>query len=87
MAKYIAKKIRVLEGHGTKILWELCPPLEGFGLVITSAVDVPYSGPETYVFPANEEGEIISWAELVGSYKGKLDHKLALYYAGYSVSE
>jgi hypothetical protein len=39
-------------------LYRLDPPLEGNALVVVSAVDIfhPFGGPETYIFPANEDG-------------------------------
>lgn len=46
--------------------------------VVVSAVHVAYSGPETYVFPADDAGEVIDWGELDGSFKGALDHEEAL---------
>lgn len=46
--------------------------------VVTSAAVVPWGGPETYIFPANEEGEILGWSELPGSYRGGLDHEEAI---------
>lgn len=54
--------------------------------VAVSAVNVEYSGPETYIFPADEQGEILSWGELAGSYRGGLDHAKALRRAGYTVN-
>jgi hypothetical protein len=83
MAKYIARKIKRVAGIGEKILWELCPPLEGYGFIITSAVINPYSGAETYIFPANSQGEMLGWLELKGSYRGGLSHSAALIRAGY----
>jgi hypothetical protein len=53
--------------------------------VIVSAVIAPYSGPETYIFPATESGEVIDWLELPGSFKGGMDHDEALRGAGYEV--
>lgn len=53
--------------------------------VIVSAVIALMSGPETYIFPANEEGEVIDWGELEGSFRGGLDHEKALTSAGYEV--
>ena len=53
--------------------------------VIVSGAYFPYSGPETYIFPANEEGGIIDWTELDGSFRGYIDHEVALENAGYSV--
>ena len=45
--------------------------------VIVSAV-VAYSGPETYIFPSNELGEITDYGELEGSFRGALNHEQAL---------
>ena len=53
--------------------------------VVVSATDVMFSGPETYIFPASEDGEIVNWSELDGSFKGALDHELALRNAGFEV--
>jgi len=33
---------------------------------------------ETFVFPADSNGKIISWTELPGSFRGDLDHKKAI---------
>ena len=52
-----------------------------------SAADVTGSGPETYIFPADEDGEVLDWLELEGSYKGGLDHERALRGAGYVIVE
>lgn len=41
--------------------------------------------PETYIFAADERGKVLSWAELVGSQRGTLDHEVALRAAGYEV--
>ncbi|MDB9247505.1 hypothetical protein PN419_00590 [Halorubrum ezzemoulense] len=45
---------------------------------IVSAARVMFSGPETYVFPADENGEVDEWGEVIGeettiSRKGVLD--------------
>ena len=53
--------------------------------VIVSAANVMFSGPEAYIFPANDEGEVQSWLELHGSTKGTLSHEQALAAAGYEV--
>ena len=54
--------------------------------VIVSAANVILSGPETYIFPADESGEVTDWGELSGSYRGGLEHKKALRGAGYSIA-
>lgn len=50
--------------------------------VVVSAI-ITFSGSETYIFPANEDGEVVKWGELDGSFRGGLDHKKALARAGY----
>lgn len=56
------------------------------GHVVVSATVVPFGGgPETYIFPADENGKVTDWGELDGSYKGGLDHATALLNAGYEV--
>lgn len=46
--------------------------------VVVSATNVMLSGPETYIFPADESGNILDWREMTGSYRGDLDHAEAL---------
>jgi hypothetical protein len=55
-------------------------------LVILSAVTV-LGEPETYIFPANEAGEVVSWTEMPGSQKGTLSHDQVLVSLGYTVVE
>ena len=55
--------------------------------VVVSATMVPYSGPETYIFPADETGAILNWCELNGSFRGGLDHERALTEAGYAIEK
>ena len=52
--------------------------------VIVSAV-VAYSGPETYIFPADRNGKFLDWGELNGSFQGGLDHKKALNGLGFKI--
>lgn len=61
------------------------PPAKTAKYVVVSAAIVPLTGPETYIFPADEEGKIVSWGELDGSYRGGLVHSTALENAGYTV--
>jgi hypothetical protein len=87
--KNIAKLIRDIEPMNDRVdrqtLYEMTPPLEGNRFVVVSAAHVPYSGPETYIFPADEDGEVTTFRELDGSYKGGLSHKKALEDAGYVI--
>lgn len=86
-----AQYVRHLNGFvGEARLYKLSEPLEAYGTdevftyVIVSGV-VAYSGPETYIFPSNEEGKITDWGELHGSFRGEIDHVQALENAGYTV--
>ncbi|ASZ73371.1 hypothetical protein SEA_LUCKYBARNES_54 [Brevibacterium phage LuckyBarnes] len=56
-----------------------------YDVVIVSAADVPFSGPETYIFPGTADGEVTDYGELEGSYRGGLDHEEALRGMGYEV--
>jgi hypothetical protein len=85
--------------RGKAFLYRCDPPMQytdGYGddadeleteYVIVSATHAMFSGPETYIFPANSDGEVTNWSELDGSYKGGLDHAGALRAAGYTVIE
>ena len=48
--------------------------------VVASAVSNPLdtSIPETLLFPSSEDGSILIWSELPGSYRGGMDHEEAL---------
>ena len=58
-----------------------------YNYVVVSAANVPYSGPETYIFGATKDGEVLDWGELPGSFRGSRDHQAALIGAGYKVFE
>ena len=63
--------------------WDNKDTLIQIDYVVVSAVVAFFQGPETYIFPANENGEVLDWMELDGSFKGGLNHGQALTYAGY----
>ena len=44
-----------------------------------------YSGPETYIFPANSAGQVTDWAEMEGSFRGEIDHERAIREAGWTL--
>lgn len=55
--------------------------------VVVSAVNVPSSGPETYIFESTPDGsDVVDWGELEGSYRGGMDHEAALAGMGYEVA-
>lgn len=77
-----------LEGfNGTASLYKCEPPHEGHCFVVASSVNAPFSGPETYLFPANEKGEVQDWGELAGSMRGDWDHSKVFRIAGYELVE
>lgn len=83
------KKANLPRYTGTAHLYELSEPIGYNGnqeskFVVVSATSF-MTGAETYIFPAEEGGEVINWGELDGSFKGSLDHHRALEGAGYSV--
>lgn len=95
-----AKFVKDCEGFtGSAKLYELSEPIEydkpwdeedttpakKTKFVVVSATHAMFSGAETYIFPANENGEVTDWGELEGSYRGGLSHAVALEGAGFSV--
>lgn len=58
-------------------------PMQLTEYVITSATNVIFSGDETYMFPANADGDITNWVEMDGSYRGDLNHERAIRKAGW----
>ncbi len=55
--------------------------------VVISACFAPCSGPETYIFASDEEGDITDWCEMKGSLRGTLDHGEAIVAAGWKLAE
>lgn len=86
MKPKIAVRIKKVDGWKGEAYWyKVKPPLDGHEDVIVSSVIVPYTGPETYIFGADENGKVKSMSELSGSYRGGLNHRKALEGAGYTV--
>jgi hypothetical protein len=92
-----AKHIKNLDWTGDARLYRVDPPakyhVEGdhdtvleTEFIIVSAVNAMFSGPETYIFPANRDGTAINMLEIDGSFKGDLDHEQALRNAGQDVT-
>jgi len=82
------------EVTATQVLWKVHPAVRyGYDwdgetfYVVTSAVLVPFSGAETYIFPCSEVGEILDWMEMPGSFKGGLDHETAIMGLNHSDSD
>lgn len=76
--------------NGDARLYRVDPPMNyedgrQTNYVVVSATRVTFSGPETYIFPADSRGKALSWLELPGSFRGALDHARALEGAGYDI--
>lgn len=91
-ARLLRDRLPNFSGHVR--LYEVTPPMTSEDLdgnvvsrsyVVVSATNVVFSGPETYIFPATQDGEVTSWGELAGSFQGGLDHEQALRDAGYEI--
>ena len=66
--------------------YRLDPPMEALHeYVVVSAVVAPVTGPETYIFEGDADGNVTDWGELPGSFRGDFDHERALRNAGYEV--
>lgn len=85
MTNRIARKIKDINPR--QILWEVLPRIDGHKYVITSASNIEFTGPETYMFASDEKGNIVDWCELPGSYRGELDHKKCFEYINYKIHE
>lgn len=87
-----ATKVRDLsDWTGRASLYKLSEPMDGedtaevYTYVVVSAAVTLDHGPETYIFPSNEKGDVSDWGELRGSYVGGMSHERALMNAGYEV--
>ena len=60
-------------------------PIGKTKFVVVSAAMVPFSGPEVFIFPSDEDGKILDWMELDGSLKGTMIHEDAIANAGWKV--
>jgi hypothetical protein len=60
-----------------------------FQFIVVSIVNMAFDTlrPETYIFPANSYGDVLSWGELKGSFQGAMDISKALRDGGYEVVE
>ena len=88
--------IRNVDGFaGDARLYKLSEPAEYFtqdgnrekcNYVIVLAIYDFIVGAETYIFPTDENGKILSWSEMDGSFWGRMNHEKALRKAGYEVT-
>ena len=54
--------------------------------ILVSGTYAMFSGEETYIFPADKDGNVLDWGELDGSFRGSIDHEQALENAGYELT-
>ena len=86
-----AEKIKELTNfRGNAALYKLSEPVEydkpwdeakQTNFIAVSAINE--LAHETYIFAADEDGKVVDWSELKGSYKNGTDHTKALEGAGY----
>lgn len=81
---------RLTGNRGDQHLWRCKPPMKNYEgkeyeYVITSAAVAMFTGPETYIFPSDKNGEVTDWGELPGSMRGVMDGNAAIRSAGYTV--
>lgn len=80
------KKIKI--GAGDALLYKLSDPIKlgdnSVLDVVVSATTSPIGGPRATVFPANNNGDIVSF-ESIGEAKGTLDHEIPLINLGYEI--
>lgn len=96
----LAKLVKELDNFAGKAgLYKLDPPMKytkwdfetdeeveyKTEYVVVSPANVMFSGPETYIFASDENGEVTDWMELAGSFRGGLNRERALNKAGYIV--
>lgn len=93
-----ATKIKEFDCSGgsasSQVLYKVSPPMVYSGwsenenteyeYVVSSAALVMFTGPETYIFGANKEGEIVNWSSLYES-RGYMDPDRAIREAGYEI--
>jgi hypothetical protein len=74
--------------HGTANLYRVLEVTDTFQAgdhFVASATDVPFSGPEVYLFRCDPTGKVTDWSELPGSSRGTLNIDEVLGDAGYVV--
>ena len=56
-----------------------------FQFIVVSTIKKAFDTlrPETYIFPADSRGKVVSWGELEGSFRGAVDISKALRDGGY----
>ena len=79
--------------NGHAALYRCEPPIEDYSwddekkpekrALVVASTAYALGRPETYLFPANEAGEITSWVELPGSRKDITSHEEVFSLAGY----
>jgi hypothetical protein len=84
--------VRDLSGFaGSARLWQTSEPFSypddnwrdeedarGTTTYVVSSAASTFGGPETYLFPADADGNVVDWLELSGSFRGALDHERAI---------
>ena len=72
-----------------KKLYKLDPALNEIEYVVVSAIPCAFDTgePETFIFSADETGDITSFSDLEGSFQGSIDIPKALKGLGYKIKK
>ena len=85
----IATFIALRPGKGVAGIYRMSPTVKDWDgnehLVVCVSAVMVHGEPETYLFPATEDGNITDWGELPGSRKGTLLHEDTLLDMGYAI--
>lgn len=77
-----------LPGFNGKVhLYRMEPIYQGSKYVVISATNAMFSGPETYIFSSDKDGNVTSWIELEGSERGFIDIDRVIKNIGYTKSK
>ena len=95
MMEMIARRLKIETGRestGVSVRADACsyhvsPPIEGFEYVWVSQANAIFTGWETYIFPADESGNVTDWGELDGSRRGYISPDGLMIELGYSIIE
>lgn len=89
VCRYSNDQVLGNEVEVVQILYKLNIPHQGHEFVIVSSVSfcIDHKGPETLIFGANADGEIVDWCGLQGSERNTISHRQVLRNAGYNIGK
>lgn len=79
----LIKRVKTRKTGITQNLYKMSPYYQGNEYVVLSQSNVMFSGWETYIFPSDQEGNILDWGEMEGSSRGLYNDSEILTGIGY----